>query len=123
MSVMPRLSDSVKFHISEIISNLIANGDFESSAEPYADTGTDCRIITAIGQLKVLPREKGPRDWAEIPLSEYLAIATEIREVNHYLVGSGEHVRAIGQYIGLARQSKQFKQFIANLLSSNATMV
>lgn len=123
LSVTPRMSDSVKFRISEIITNLISHGDFESSKEPYGETGEDCRIITAAGQPKVLPREKGPRDWAEIPISEYIAIATEIREVNHYLVGSGEHVKAIGQYIGLTRQSKAFKDFISNLLSSNAAII
>ena len=119
-SVTPYISDSLAARISSIITGMEAEGTITTRLEPTKEHGVECRVITLAGQPQVSPREKGPREWSQIPLSEFISIAKEVREHHHLMIGSAEHIKAIATYIGLARQTKQFKDFISNLLRSNA---
>ncbi len=107
---------TVRRHMAELITQLLAQGTLVNTPEPLAD-GTFRRVLTLSGQPTVRLRTKGTRDWSDIPNSEWLAGAAAVREHLGCLPGCDDHLKGTATCFGIARLTKPVREHLTALIA------
>ncbi len=113
-SLTPALSTALRTRLHNLISGQLAQGEFLSLQEG------DTRVLYAHNSPAVLPRMKGPRDWADVPESEILEISALVLAHLKCISGCDDHLKGIATYLGIGRLTKPLREYLSSLLQSQA---
>lgn len=120
MSRMGRLSDttltaSVRTRLRSKVELLIRMGKVVATEEIDCE-GEKRRVLRLADMPEVRVRERGPREWQEIPCSEICELAMQVRMHERCLNGCEEHLRAVSSFYGITRITKKWREFLLSLL-------
>ncbi len=114
VSMSPALTPSIKSRFGEALQIMQKNDDVIITAEQVADN--QMYVLSLPNQENPRPREKGARDWDEIPFSELLAISKMVQAHVKCIAGTDEHLKAIATYLGISRLTKQLKELLIEVV-------
>lgn len=72
------------------------------------------------GKDSVTLRQKGPREWDEIPFVEIACVSQAVQEHLKCIVGSDVHVKGVSTFFGCKRLTKSTKEFLTRIVLHQA---
>lgn len=109
------MNASARTILSSKIEYLLRAGHLAAGSEPTPEGSAD-RVLYMPDTPAAKLRTRGPRDWPEIPASEFRLLAEQLRAHLCCLNGCEEHLRAIMAFYRITRMNKKFRDFISAIL-------
>lgn len=112
------MNASTRTLVTSKIEYLLRTGHLAATPETTPD-GEPERSLHLPDSPAVKLRSRGPRDWTEIPASEFRLLAEQLRAHLCCLNGCEEHLRAIMSFYRITRMNKKFRDFILEILQNS----
>ncbi len=114
VSMSPQLSQGIKSRFGEALQIMQKNDAVVITAEKVGDQ--EMYILSLPHQDNPRPRDKGPRDWDEIPFSELLAVSKVVQAHMKCIAGTDEHLKGIASYLGISRLTIQLIELLIEVV-------
>ena len=111
----PTLCGRVSQAISPMLEALVQEGSLERDWQ--ADGLGEQAVYRLPEQPDVRIRERGDREWDEIPPAEIRAAAELVRRANSCFAGSDAHLKATANYLGASRLTPRLAELLSRIIS------
>ena len=111
-----RMGGELKRSMNKALQYAIRTGRVTKEDES-GDGGLVHSVVRAIGTRAVVLRERGPRDFEEIPPSELQLVARRLVRTDGFESGSDAHLRAVLEFFDLKRLTVQVGTRLLDLLT------
>lgn len=111
----PALCSRVSISISAMLEALVQEGLL---VRDWQQNGLGEQAVLRLPeQPAVRLRERGKREWDEIPPAEIQAAAQQVRLAGSCFAGSDAHIKATAKYFGAARLTPRLAELLARIIS------
>lgn len=111
----PALCGRVSTSIAPMLESLVQEGSLVREWQP---DGLGAQSVFRLPeQPEVRLRERGMREWDEIPPAEIRAAAELVRRSNSCFAGSDAHIKATARFFGASRLSPRISEHFARIIS------
>lgn len=114
-----RLGRDIKHALNKALNTAVRSGDVISEDE-RSKGGLLYSIVRSHGTAVVVVRERGPRDFEEIPLSELRLVAQRLALRAGCRVESEANLRSVLEFYDLQRLTKQVGQTMLQALTPSS---
>lgn len=111
----PALCGRVSQGITPMLEALVQEGSL--LREWQTDGLGELAVYRLPEQPQVHIRERGDREWDEVPPSEIRAAAELVRRANSCFAGSDAHIKATAHYLGAARLTPRLAELLCRIIS------
>lgn len=111
----PALCGRVSQGITPMLEALVQEGSL--LREWQADGLGELAVYRLPEQPQVRIRERGDREWDEMPPSEIRAAAELVRRANSCFAGSDAHIKATANYLGATRLTPRLAERLSRIIS------
>ena len=110
-----RMGGELKKSLNKALQHAIRGGTVVNEDESGSG-GLVYSIVRSTNAPAVLLRERGPRDFDEIPPSELQLVARRLSQNGDFDLGTDAHLRAVLDYYGLKRLTAQVSTRLRDVL-------